>query len=117
MAEVRIAEFRSKMGLLRQLDPANPNLSYVSKPDYVPSPADLDSLDAAIHVAAVKRVTDFVMPGGQAIGAPGGGVEVREVSGGPEAAKAAFDYLRLGGTVVSNPSYPGTLVKLPGNAG
>lgn len=86
-------------------------------PDYVPSSQDLDTMRGAIEAASVRRVTDFVMPNGNAIGSPGDSFRIREVPGGLDAATAAFNYLKVGGTIVPGSDYAGTLVRLPGKAG
>jgi hypothetical protein len=51
------------------------------------------------------------------IGKPGAGRDIRVVEGGVTAARDAFAYLRVGGAAVTSSEYPGTLIKLPGNAG
>lgn len=80
-----------------------------------PSQEALDRLDVAIEAAVIKRVADKVMPNGRWIGTPGGGEDVRELSGGTEAATRLFDYLTVGGSVYrSEPNL--TIVKLPGKA-
>jgi hypothetical protein len=98
-APARLALWNSRISTLRQIDPDNPALTYVSNPNSAPSQASLDNLNAAIQAAAIKRVADKVMPGGAWIGEEGDGPNVRIVTGGLEAARNLFDYLRVGGTV------------------
>jgi hypothetical protein len=101
---------------LRRIDPNNPNLTYLTNPGASPSQAALDRLDAAIETAAIKRVTDKIMPGGVPIGEEGSSRDVRELPGGLSAAQDLFGYLRAGGTLYkSDPSM--TIVRLPMNAG
>lgn len=58
-----------------------------------------------VEAAAIKRVTDKVMPGGVPIGRPGRGLDVRELPGDLKAAADLFNYLRVGGTSTrSNPN-------------
>ena len=117
MVPLRQARWDAGMATLRQIDPQNPNLSYFSNPGTVPSQEALDRLHATVEAAAIKRVTDRVIPGGVPIGTPGRGMDVRELPGGLGAARALFDYLRVGGEVVYKPNSEGTLIKLPGRAG
>jgi hypothetical protein len=77
--------------------------------------AALDRLGSAVETAAIKRVTDKVMPGGVPIGTRGNGQRVRELSGGVAAARALFDDLSVGGKLgVDSPDL--LISKLPGNA-
>ena len=117
LAETRQALWDAGIATLRQIDPANPNLTYVANPGAAPGQAALDHLDAVIEAAAIKRVRDKVMPGGAPIGEPGSSADVRELPGGLVAARKLLDDLRVGGQTVDKPDLEGTLVKLPGNAG
>jgi hypothetical protein len=81
---------------LRRIDPDNPHLSYFANPNSPPRKSVLDRLDAAIEAASITRVADKVMPHGWPIGRRGGGLDVRELPGGIEAARDLFDYLRVG---------------------
>jgi hypothetical protein len=117
LAEVRQARWNASIARLREIDPTNPNLAYFENRDTVPSEAAIERLNAVVEAAAIKRVTDKVMPDGKPIGRPGKGADVRELPGGLEAAKALFDYLRVGGQMLDRPNLAGTLVKLPGRAG
>ena len=115
MGQVRQAVWDARITLLRRLDPDNPHLTYFANPNSPPRQDALDRLDAAIEAAAIKRVADKVMPNGRWIGRPGGGEDVRELSGGTEAATQLFDYLTVGGSVYrSEPNL--TVVKLPGKS-
>ena len=116
LAEIRGQEWANAINTLRALDPKNANLSYVTAPDWGPTDKDIADLNAEIAKVAVKRVTDYVMPGGNLIGMPGGGGDVRNAPGGAEAARAAYDYLSVGGTPYAGP-YPGEMTELPGNVG
>jgi hypothetical protein len=114
---VRQAVWEARIALLRRIDPDNANLTYFANPKSPPSQAALARLDAAIEAAAVRRVTDKVMPGGRPIGRPGDGRQVRELPGGPQAAADLFEYLRVGGQQAEKPDLEGLLVRLPGRAG
>jgi hypothetical protein len=106
----------ARVALLRRIDPDNPHLTYFANPNSAPRQDALDRLDAAIEAASVKRVADKVMPNGRWIGRPGGGEDVRELSGGTEAATQLFDYLTVGGSLYrSEPNL--TVVRLPGKSG
>ncbi len=115
-APMRQELWDARIAILRQLDPGNPNLSYLSDPGSTPSQAALDRLNEALRAAAVERVANFVMPGGKPIGQQGGNVDVRMLEGGFGGARSAFNYLRVGGTLYDG-DYPGTMVTLPGGAG
>jgi hypothetical protein len=54
---------------------------------------------------------DILAPGGQPIGKPGGSEKIRELPGGRNAAGQLFRRLAIGGTDVTPPRYPGTLVQ------
>lgn len=115
-AEVRQAQWEAGIATLRRIDPNNPQLTYFANPVSAPSQEALDRLNAAVEAAAIKRVADRVMPGGVPIGRAGTGRDIREVPGGPDAAEALFDYLRVGASVHrSDPNM--TIVSLPRRAG
>jgi hypothetical protein len=114
---VRQAVWEARIALLRRLDPDNASLTYFANPRSPPSQAALARLDAAIEAAAIRRVTDKIMPGGRPIGRRGRGDDVRELPGGLETARSLFNYLRIGGQIMEKPDLDGTLVKLPGRAG
>jgi len=116
LAETRNQQWGDAVKTLRALDPKNTHLSYATAPDWVPTDKDIANINAEIAKVAVKRVTDYVMPGGHMIGTPGGGPDVRNLPGGTKAAEAAFNYLRVGGTPYSG-EYPGEMVVLPENTG
>ena len=116
LAEVRRAQWEAGIATLRRIDPNNPQLTYFSNPGAAPTQEALDRLNAALEAAAIRRVTDKVMPGGVPIGQPGRSLDVRELPGGLGAAKDLFDYLRVGGTVHSSDAEL-TVVRLPGDAG
>lgn len=63
---------------------------------------------------ASAKPEDILMPGGKAIGVPGRGHHVREVSGDLDKAKRLFNDLTIGGTIVTSTGYSGTIVQLPG---
>lgn len=116
MAEVRQAVWDARIALLRRIDPDNPHLTYFANPDSPPRQDALDRLDAAIEAASIKRVADKVMPNGRPVGTMGRDPSVRELSGGMQAAKELFEYLRVGGRVRLE-SRKITVVELPGKAG
>jgi hypothetical protein len=60
----------ARIARLREIDPANPNLTYFSNPNSPPSQEALDRLGSAIEAASIRRVTDKVMPYGRPIGRP-----------------------------------------------
>ena len=116
LAEVRQQVWQSRLATLREIDTANPQLQSLHGPDWVPSQADLDTLDSTIRDAEVRRVTDKIIPNGKLIGTEGNSRNIREVPGGTEGAQDLFNYHRLGGTPYR--SSPGlTVVQLPGNVG
>ena len=57
---------------------------------------------------------DLLMPKGKAIGTKGSKESIREVPGGQKAADDLFDDLTVGGKPVAVPTYPGTMVDIPG---
>lgn len=116
MAPVRQAQWEAAIATLRRIDPKNLNLTYFSNPGSTPSQEALDHLNAAVEVAAIKRVTDKVMPGGVPIGQPGTSEEIRVLPGGAQTAQELFDYLRVGGTVHMSTSNM-TVISLPYDAG
>lgn len=117
LAPVRQAQWDAAIATLREIDPSNPNLTYFADPNSAPGQAALDRLNAAVEAAAIKRVTDKVMPGGVPVGEPGRGPDVRELPGGLAAARDLFNHLRTGGRQVERPDLEGSLAKLPGSAG
>jgi len=116
LAEVRQAQWEAGMATLRRIDPSNASLTYFVNPATAPSQSALDRLNHVIGEAATRRVLDRVMPGGAPIGQAGRSRDVREHSGGIEAARDLFDYLRVGGILYrADPQL--TIVKLPGDVG
>lgn len=101
---------------LRALDPKNPNLSYVTAPNWVPTDQNIADINAEIVKITTQRVTNYVIPDGNLIGAPGGDADVRNLPGGAQAAQAAFDYLSVEGRPYTG-TYPGKMVILPGDVG
>jgi hypothetical protein len=96
---LRQAQWDAAIITLREIDPQNPNPSYIANPGTLPSQAALGRLNPAVEAAAIKRVAEKVMPDGVPIGMPGSSPKIRELSGGFEAAERLFDYLRVGGVV------------------
>lgn len=117
LAPVRQAQWDVAIATLREIDPNNPNLAYLANPGSPPSQEALDRLNAAVEAAAIKRVTDKLMPGGASIGLSGSSARIRELPGGLPAARALFEYLRTGGQAIEGRDLEGLLVRLPGNAG
>jgi hypothetical protein len=68
--------------------------------------------DKPLLVHNCGGVGDILRPGGELIGQAGSSSAIREVSGGLSDAQATFNQLTEGGTVISNSTYPGTLVRL-----
>jgi hypothetical protein len=101
---------------LREIDPANPNLTYFSDPNSAPSQAALDRLNAAVEAAAIKRVADKAMTSGVPIGAARSSPDISLLPGGTEAAGELFDYLRVGTAPYESDSNK-TILKLPRSAG
>lgn len=116
LAELRQQQWDAAIARLREIDPHDPNLAYVANPGIAPSQEALDRLDDALEAAAIKRVTDKVMPNGVPIGVPGRGLDVQLLPGDSLKAQELFDYLRVGGTVLESGSRR-TVVRLPGDAG
>jgi hypothetical protein len=115
-AEIRQRAWQSAVSTLREIDPANPQIQSLHGPDWVPSQADLDTLNITIREAVIRRVEDEVMPNGVPIGTPGNGPDIQIVPGGINAAEKLFNYLRIGGTIYySGPNM--TVVQLPSNTG
>lgn len=117
LAPVRQAQWDAAIARLREIDPNNPNLVYLTNPSSAPSREALARLNTAIEAAAIKRVTDKLMPNGVPIGLPGSSARIRQLPGDLQAAKDLFEYLRVGGQLVERPDLEGLLVRLPGNAG
>lgn len=80
-APVRQAQWEAAIAILREIDPANPQLASITSPGWVPSNQDLAEIKAALTRAAVRRVANFVMPGGNPIGRQGGNIDVRGTQG------------------------------------
>jgi hypothetical protein len=118
LAELRQEQWGREIRTLRALDPNNRQLSNMVPHNWVPTNENIADIRTEIANVAVRRVTNFVMPGGNLIGEPGGGYDVREVPGGAKAAQQAFDYLSVGGTPYTGSySRSGQMVVLPGNTG
>jgi hypothetical protein len=115
-APPRQAQWDAAIATLREIDPGNRQLTYVTMPGWVPSEADLDTLNTAITAAEIRRMMDKLMPGGVPIGRSGNSARVREFPGGAEAAKNLFDYLRVGGSVRRSDANI-SVFKLPSDAG
>jgi hypothetical protein len=60
-----------------------------------------------------KKIEDILLPGGKPLGQAGSKEAIRVLKGGMNEAQSLFDELTQGGKVVSSPTYPGTLVRLP----
>jgi hypothetical protein len=88
-APPRQAQWDAATATLRQLDPSNPQLSYIVGPNWVPSNQDIAEINAEIRNVVIRRVTNSVMPGGKLIGEQGGNVDVRILQGGMQAAEHA----------------------------
>jgi phage-related protein (TIGR01555 family) len=115
-AEVRVEQYARAMNVLRAIDPKSPELVTLTAPDYIPSNGDIERVQAASEAASIKRVRDFVMPGGVPIGQPGNKFEIRAIRGGGlQKAREAFDYLSAGGT--TGPFAKAEITRLPCNAG
>jgi hypothetical protein len=117
LAAVRRQVWHSGLATLREIDPANPQLFVLTAPGWTPRQEDLDALDAALRTAAIRRVLNRILPNGVPIGTAGRRSNVRELPGGLTAARALFDYLRVGGQIIEKPDLRGTLIRLPGNVG
>ena len=116
LAPVRQAQWDAAIATLREIDPNSPNLVYLTNPSSAPSQEALDRLNSAVEAAAVKRVTDKVMPNVVPIGKRGRGLDVQLLPGGRAAAEELFDYLRVGGSDWRS-TRNRTVIRLPGNAG
>jgi hypothetical protein len=115
-APLRQAQWDAAIATLRQIDPQNPNLSYVANPGAPPNQAALDRLNDAVEAAAIARAMTKLMPGGAPIGIRGNDPSIREISGGLQAARNLFDYLRVGGRIqLQNDKI--IVVQLPAKAG
>ena len=56
LAPVRIAEFNSALARLREIDPKNPNLTYLAPPNWVPSQDAIDRINLEIaRIPAAKQ--------------------------------------------------------------
>lgn len=66
-------------------------------------------------------IEDLLMPGGIPIGVKSTGqrasARLREVTGGRAEAERLFQELTQGGTDITPPGYPGTLIELPSGRG
>ncbi len=54
MAELRQTAFDNNIRALRRLDPTNPQLSYASTPDYVPTQSQVDALHDEVEEAQTR---------------------------------------------------------------
>ena len=114
-AEVRIERYANARSALKAIDPNNQQLFTLTRPDYVPSEADVQRVEAAARTAAITRVCDFLRPDGHPIGRPGSSSTIRLMPGGLSAAQRDYDYLSAGGIPV--PFDKGSMIGLPGNGG
>ena len=74
-------------------------------------PSNLIATNAIDDV--VRSADELLVPGGTRIGTAGSRASIREVTGGLNDAQALFMDLSRGGTLVTDTTYPGTLVRLP----
>ena len=117
LAEVRIAEFDAILSKIREVDPHNPELSYVEPSNSVPSNETISRASEALREAVLRNLQNQLMPGGKPIGQQGNGRDIRVVPGGGlPGAQQLFDSISKGGTVRPSP-HGGTLVLLPENVG
>ena len=116
LAEVRQQNWADARKLLRALDPKNPKLDAVTPDGWVPTDAAIADLNAEIGRVVIKRITDYLRPGGKSIGTRLGNSEIINLPGGAQAAREAFDYLKVGGTPYTG-EYSGEMVVLPGSVG
>jgi hypothetical protein len=69
----------------------------------------------------VRSIDEILMPGGKPIGVkatgPRASIRIREMPGGPAEAERFFQELTQGGSDITPPSYPGSLVELPNGQG
>jgi RHS repeat-associated protein len=76
------------------------------------------AIDSTVVTAAAAprttTVSEILLPAGQAIGQAGSNSKIRVLPGGFNAAQAMFNELAEGGTVLTKPNYPGTLVTVRG---
>src|SRR5580658_8951324 len=75
-APLRQMQWDAATATLRQLDPGNLQLSHIAGPNWTPSNQDIARLNAEIGSVVTKRVTNFVVPGGNPIGEHGGNIDV-----------------------------------------
>jgi hypothetical protein len=61
-----------------------------------------------------RSLDEMLRPGGRLIGSEGTSAQIRILKGGVSEAQALFDQLSAGGTVITETTYPGTLVRLQG---
>ncbi|WP_146209802.1 hypothetical protein [Vitiosangium sp. GDMCC 1.1324] len=61
-----------------------------------------------------RNIEDLLRPGGRLIGTEGSSAQIRILKGGLSEAQGFFDQLSAGGTRITETTYPGTLVRLPG---
>ena len=57
---------------------------------------------------------DILIPNGKPLGTDGSKPSIREIPGGQKEADDFFDDLSAGGKPVTQPTYPGKMVDLPG---
>jgi hypothetical protein len=77
-------------------------------------PSDGGSPSGDPDPSPTQSPTDVLKPGGQYTGQPGTSSQIRLLEGDVQDATSLFTQLTQGGTVVPSPTYPGTLVHLPG---
>jgi hypothetical protein len=65
-------------------------------------------------VSGNRNMEDLLRPGGRLLGSEGSSAQVRILKGGLNEAQGLFNQLSAGGAVITETTYPGTLVRLQG---
>ncbi|WNG34029.1 hypothetical protein F0U61_10555 [Archangium violaceum] len=65
-------------------------------------------------LSLTQNIDDLLRPGGRLIGSEGTSTQIRILKGGLSEARGLFDRLSVAGTVITETTYPGTLVRIPG---
>lgn len=78
-----------------------------------PAPTVLEVVVPVPPPVEGEKPTDVLKPSGQNVGEPGENSGVRVLPGGENEARELFDRLTKGGTDITPPGHPGTVIRMP----